>query len=300
MRRFLMPASALSASRALVPAVAVVLLSLTGCGQSAPSPGAVQASGPTAGAQTAALMAKGADSYEGFVRAEARGLLEDTTAFAEAFAAGDGAKARSIYPRARLHWERIEPVAEQFKDLDPKLDAREASLEPGQEWTGWHRAEKDLFPPAGYAPMAEAERRALADRLVADTRELQARTESVELTAEQVGAGAKELLDEVARGKVTGEEEAFSHTDLWDFQGNVDGAKEAFESLRPAVAAVDPALAADLDARFAALQAGLSQHARGSGYVGYDELGKEQVQVLAALVDSLAEPLSRLTAAVTA
>ena len=55
-------------------------------------------------------------------------------------------KARALYPRARVHWERIETVAESFGDLDPKMDLREADLEPGQKWTGWHRIEKDLWP----------------------------------------------------------------------------------------------------------------------------------------------------------
>ena len=39
-------------------------------------------------------------------------------------------------------------MAESFGDLDPKMDAREADLEPGQTWTGWHRIEKDLWPAA--------------------------------------------------------------------------------------------------------------------------------------------------------
>ena len=30
----------------------------------------------------------------------------------------------------------------------PRMDLREADLEQGQKWTGWHRIEKDLWPPA--------------------------------------------------------------------------------------------------------------------------------------------------------
>lgn len=197
-----------------------------------------------------------------------------------------------------MHWERIEPVAESFGDLDPKLDAREADLAPGEEWTGWHRAEKDLFPPAGFPALTAPEREALAAQLVADTEDLATRTRTVELTADKLGNGAKELLDEVATGKVTGEEEIWSHTDLWDFQANVDGARIAFENLRPVLDLKTPELAKSLDTKFAALQAELTQHARGAGFVYYDELSQDQVQTLAALVDALGEPLSRLTAAV--
>ncbi|WP_308810234.1 imelysin family protein, partial [Arthrobacter sp. HMWF013] len=84
----------------------------------------------------------------------------------------------------------------------------------------------------------------------------------------------------------------------WDFQANVDGARIAFENLKPVLELKDPELATSLEEKFAALQAELTQHARGDGFVYYDELAPEQVQKLAALVDALGEPLSNLTAAV--
>ncbi|WP_324642715.1 iron uptake system protein EfeO [Pseudarthrobacter sp. LT1] len=236
--------------------------------------------------------------YASYVKDQGEQLLTGTEQFAAAFAAGDAAKARELYAATRQHWERIEPVAESFGDLDPQLDAREADLEPGQEWTGWHRAEKDLFPPAGYTALTAAERSAIADRMVADTKDLVERTRTLEISADMLGNGAKELLDEVATGKVTGEEEIWSHTDLWDFQANVDGARIAFENLKPALQQKDAALATSLDEKFAALQAELSTHAQGTAFTSYDKLTPEQVQRLASLVDALGEPLSRLTAAV--
>jgi iron uptake system component EfeO len=244
------------------------------------------------------LVDTGVTQYTAYVKDQTEQLVAGTKEFAAAYAAGDAAKAKSLYAATRMHWERIEPVAESFGDLDPKLDAREADLEPGQKWTGWHRAEKDLFPPAGYKAQTAAERSAIAKQLVADTEELSTRTRTVELSADKLGNGAKELLDEVARGKVTGEEEIWSHTDLWDFQANVDGARIAFENLKPALQQKDAALATDLDAKFSALQAELKKHAKGDGFAYYNELSKDEVQQLSALVDSLGEPLSKLTAAV--
>ncbi|SEI43674.1 iron uptake system component EfeO [Arthrobacter sp. yr096] len=244
------------------------------------------------------LLDTGSAQYVAYVKDQTEQLIVGTKAFAEAFAAGDAAKAKDLYASTRMHWERIEPVAESFGDLDPKLDAREADLEPGQEWTGWHRAEKDLFPPADYTAMTAAERTAISTQLVADTEDLVTRTRTVQLTPDKLGNGAKELLDEVATGKVTGEEEIWSHTDLWDFQANVDGARIAFESLKPALEQKDAELAKSLDEKFAALQAELKKHAKGDGFAYYNELSQDQVQQLAALVDSLGEPLSKLTAAV--
>ena len=253
---------------------------------------------PTADADFQHLLDTATAQYASYVKDQSEQLLSGTEKFAAAFAAGNTAQARDLYAATRQHWERIEPVAESFGDLDPQLDAREADLEPGQEWTGWHRAEKDLFPPAEYTAMTPAERSAIADRMVADTKDLVERTKTLDFTADALGNGAKELLDEVATGKVTGEEEIWSHTDLWDFQANVDGARIAFENLKPALQQKDAALAASLDEKFAALQAELATHAQGPGFTSYDKLGPEQVQRLASLVDALGEPLSRLTAAV--
>ncbi len=265
---------------ALIAVATAAPLALAGCmdtsktSVAADGPIQVTESGtnPAVDAGLQELLDTGTRLYSAFVLDQTTQLVDGTKAFAEAYAAGDAAKARGLYASTRMHWERIEPVAESFGDLDPKLDAREADLEPGQEWTGWHRAEKDLFPPAGHTALTVAERADLARQLVADTEDLARRTRTVELSADKLGNGAKELLDEVATGKVTGEEEIWSHTDLWDFQANVDGARIAFESLKPVLQRKDPALAEALEAKFAALQAGLKQHTTGEGFAYYNEL----------------------------
>ncbi|MGP5316890.1 iron uptake system protein EfeO [Arthrobacter rhombi] len=250
-------------------------------------------------ADRAALQETATTQYSAYVKDQTDQLLSGTKKFARAFAEGDTEQAKKLYASTRMHWERIEPVAESFGDLDPILDAREADLEPGQEWTGWHRAEKDLWPPKGdYQDMSSAQRQKIADQMVADTEELQARTLEVEFTADALANGAKELLDEVATGKVTGEEEIWSHTDLWDFQANVDGARIAYEDLKPLLDQDDAKLDASLEKNFTALQKLLDQYKRGDGFVYFDELTETQTQELAAGVDALAEPLSRLTAAV--
>ena len=79
------------------------------------------------------------------------------------------------------------------------------------------------------------QRKCCADLLVPNTQKLWTSVERrrCTLTADQIGNGAKGLLDEVATSKVTGEEETWSHTDLWDFQANVEGAQVAYEGLEP-------------------------------------------------------------------
>ncbi len=252
-----------------------------------------------AGGDVAELLATATDQYRLYVRDQVTQLVAKTKDFADLYVAGDDEAARALYADARTHWERIEPVAESFGDLDPRLDLREADLEEGQDWTGWHRIEKDLWPPTGeYTALTPNERIAIAALLVSDTNELATRVEDLTYDATQLGNGAKELLDEVATGKVTGEEEIWSHTDLWDFQANVDGARVAFENLRPALEEKDPELAETLATRFAALQTLLDGYREGDGFVYYTDLTEDQVKELADAVNALGEPLAELTAAV--
>jgi iron uptake system component EfeO len=245
------------------------------------------------------------EQYHAYVEDEAGQLLTGTRQFVAAYKAGDDSKARSLYAATRVHWERIEPVAESFGDLDPKMDAREADLEEGQKWTGWHRLEKDLWPPkdAAYTALTKTERATYAEQLMADTDTLHGRIEKLSFTVDQIGNGAKSLLDEVATGKVTGEEEIWSHTDLYDFQANVDGARVAYEGLRPVLKVKNPTLDTELEQRFSALQTLLDQYRTGSGdaagFVSYEKLSGAEVKQLSDAVNALSEPLSQLTAAVT-
>jgi iron uptake system component EfeO len=239
-------------------------------------------------------------NYAAYVKDQAEQLLAGTEAFVAAYKAGKDDEARALYAATRMHWERIEPVAESFGDLDPKTDLREADLEKGQKWTGWHRIEKDLWPARaeGYKQLSTAERAEYADDLLANTQTLYDKTRKITFTADQIANGARGLLDEVAKSKVTGEEEYWSRTDLYDFQANIDGARVAFEGLKPLLEKKDPELAAQITAKFAALQKLLDETKQGDGFVSYDDLSKEQVKQLSDAVNALSEPLSQLAAAV--
>jgi iron uptake system component EfeO len=239
-------------------------------------------------------------NYASYIQDQSDQLLVKTQAFVGAYKAGDDRTAKSIYAAARTHWERIETVAESFGDLDPKMDAREADLVPGQRWTGWHRIEKDLWPARAekYDALSMKQRAVYADDLLANTRTLDQRIGKLDFTVDQITNGSRGLLEEVATGKVTGEEEYWSRTDLWDFQANVDGARIGFEGVRPLLEQKDPELAKTLDERFSALQKLLDAQRVGDGFRYYDELSPEEIKALADAVNALSEPLSRLTAAV--
>ncbi len=56
--------------------------------------------------------------------------------------------------------------------------------------------------------------------------------------------GAAGLIEEVAASKISGEEDRYSHTDLWDFQANVEGSQKIVDLLRPQLQKANPELLA--------------------------------------------------------
>ncbi|GAW51300.1 MULTISPECIES: iron uptake system protein EfeO [unclassified Nocardioides] len=255
---------------------------------------------PSVSADDQELVDAALTNYSAYVQDQSDQLVAKTREFVDLYEAGKDDEARALYPEARTHWERIETVAESFGDLDPRTDAREADLEPGQKWTGWHRIEKDLWPQLAedYTPLTPKQRAFYADDLMKNITTLDNRVQGLDYTVDQIANGSRGLLEEVAAGKVTGEEEYWSHTDLWDFQANVDGARVGFEGLEPIVEQKDPALAKTLTARFADLQTLLDAQKTDTGFTFYDQLGQDEIKDLANAVNALSEPLSRLTAAV--
>ncbi|TCK26622.1 iron uptake system protein EfeO [Pseudonocardia endophytica] len=242
-----------------------------------------------------AKLAEATAGYTRYISSQNDALVARTTDFANAVKAKDVNQAKALFPIARTYYERVEPVAESFGDLDPKLDGREDDeRDPGVAWTGFHRLEKDLWVDG-----LKADSPKIADQLVADTKDLQARTPGLKLTPAQLANGAKELLDEVATGKITGEEDRYSHTDLYDFKANVEGSQAAVSALRPVIDEKNKQLGTTLDQQFANVEKLLEGYRQGDGFVLYTSLTEDDKKKMTAAVDALAEPVSQVAGAVT-
>ncbi|MBM0278315.1 iron uptake system protein EfeO [Micromonospora tarensis] len=255
--------------------------------------GALKVSGSAQPLTADAALAGAADNYQRYVKSQTAALLDKTGEFVGAVKAGDVAKAKALYPVARTYWERIEPVAEIFGDLDPKIDGREEVIEEGMEFTGFHRIEKDLWQSGDISKDGP-----IADRLLVDVKEIVAKANAEKLSPLQLANGAKELLDEVASGKITGEEDRYSHTDLWDFAANLEGSKAAVSALRPALQQRSPELVTQLDTEFANVETLLGKHRDGDGWKLHTALSKAELKELSDGINALAEPISKVAAAV--
>ncbi len=235
------------------------------------------------------LLAQAIADYSAYVQSQTAELTVKNDEFVAAVLAGDIAGAKALFPIARTSWERIEPVAEIFGDLDPAIDGREGDQAAGEEFTGWHRLEYDLWVLGDVSASGP-----IAEKLQTDVAEVVELANTAELSPIQLANGAKELLDEIAIGKITGEEDRYSHTDLWDFAANLEGSEAAVQALRPALEERDPALAAALDAEFANAARALAVHRVGDGWQLHTELSAAQLQALSDAINALAEEVSRV------
>lgn len=233
-------------------------------------------------------------AYKEFAIDQLDKFTSSTEDFVNAVKAGDMKKAKEIYPVARMYFERSEPIAESFGDLDPRIDARLADIKDegkGEEdWSGYHKLERALWvekTTKGYEKVA--------DQLLADSKELRARVETVEVTPKLMVNGAVDLLNEVSTSKITGEEEIYSHTDLYDFKANIEGAEKIFTILEKKIQDKDPALAENLTKQFKNVNELLAKHeTKDGGFVSYTKLKKEDTQALSLAVNQLGEPLAQM------
>jgi iron uptake system component EfeO len=250
--------------------------------------------GETTGETTAVSIAdnpeleSGTKRYEEFVVEQTDLLVERTEGFTDAVLAGDVEEAKRLYAPAREPWERIEPIAAKFGDYDPRIDAREGDV-PEDEWSGFHRIEEALWE----RDTTEGQEK-YARRLMEDVENLRGEVESLELEPVDLVTGSVELLNEVSAGKITGEEERYSHTDLYDIAANVEGSEVAFEQLKPALREADPTLTSNIEQRFDSLYLELEPYKKGDGWVSYTDLDEADRRELSQKVDALAEPLSQI------
>jgi iron uptake system component EfeO len=242
----------------------------------------------TAAAKLSAAGTTAVDQYRSYLEAQTAELVTATKAFTDAVDAGSLEQARTLYAPARVAYERIEPVAETFGDLDPDIDAREGDV-AAKEWGGYHYLEKKLWVDGTTSGLSSYTRE-LDENVV----RLQNLVKDVGLQPATIANGAVELLNEVSASKITGEEERYSHTDLVDFEANVEGAQAAFDAVKPILATKDAQLATDIDAKFAAVTAALAPYKSGTTFVSYSDLTEADTKTLSQAIDALAEPLSQV------
>ena len=239
-------------------------------------------------------LSKETAEYKKYVEGQIDMLLKDTENFAKLLKEGKLDEAKKVYPLIRMAYERSEPIAESFGESDVKIDYRlvdfKEEFKNEEGWKGFHRIEKILWEQNTTKGTEK-----YADDLVNDIKELKAKIATIEVTPDLMVTGAIDLLNEVSTQKITGEEEVFSHTDLYDFRANIEGAQKIFELFRPKLEKKDAKLVTTLDTEFKAVNALLDKYMTDDKhYKLYTELKPEDTKALAEAVTKLGEPLSQM------
>ena len=239
-------------------------------------------------------LSKETSEYKKYVEGQIDMLLKDTENFAQLLKTGKLDEAKKVYPLIRMAYERSEPIAESFGESDIKIDYRlvdfKEEFKNEEGWKGFHRIEKILWEQNTTKGTEK-----YAEDLVNDIKELKAKIATIEVTPDLMVTGAIDLLNEVSTQKITGEEEVFSHTDLYDFRANIEGAQKIFELFRPKLEQKDAKLVTTLDTEFKAVNALLDKYMTDDKhYKLYTELTKEDTKALAEAVTKLGEPLSQM------
>ena len=244
-------------------------LDMTGCSSNDAESGTdTTTSATTTSASAAAapnpLADKAATEYKAYAVAQVDELVGLVKVFTDAVRAGDLKAAQDAYAPSRLPWERIEPLAGLVEEIDGKVDARVDDFAGVDDpaFTGWHRLEYLLFEQnttEGGAPYA--------DQLDKDIATLKEQFATVEVKPIDVSNGAAELIEEVSEGKITGEEDRYSKTDLWDFDATLQVAQAAVDNLSPALNEKDPALLGKIDAGLTSVFDTMAPLRQGEGWV---------------------------------
>jgi iron uptake system component EfeO len=233
--------------------------------------------------------------YRTYVEGQTSKLLEGTRKFVAAIEQGNMAAAKLLFGPTRIHYEAIEPVAESFVGLDSAIDARiDSPTVDGDyaKWTGFHRIEMLMWAKHTLKGAPH-----FARLLLADVQELNQRTPTLPLSALQLVNGSVGLLNEIVNTKITGEEDRYSHTDLSDFQGNLTGARKAFEYVRPAMERIgESTLAVTIAQEFQSVQQLLDKYRRDTplGFALYGALTEEDKVAIAREVGDAAQSLSEV------
>ncbi len=239
-------------------------------------------------------LSKETEEYKKFVEEQIDMLLKDSEKFAEVLKSGNLDEAKKMYPLIRMAYERSEPITESFGESDVNIDFRLVDFKEEyntvEGWRGFHRIEQILWEENTTKGTEK-----YAIQLINDIKELAAKIKTVEVTPDIMITGAVDLLNEVSTSKITGEEEVYSHTDLYDFRANIEGAEKIFEIFKPKLSKVDEKLVEELNIRFKEVNTLLDKYmVDDKNYKSYTQLTNEDTRLLSEAVTKLGEPLAQL------
>ncbi|OBH21771.1 peptidase M75 [Mycobacterium sp. E3247] len=225
----------------------------------------------------AGILSQGTKDYAAYIIRQIGELGDGVKALDAAVQSGNVDAAKAAYAKARLFWERSEsavggfivlgfPAGDNAGKFDYLIDMRESTpVDAKVGWKGFHAIERDLWQGGVITPATMN----LSTELLGNVAKLNAVVALLQYQPEDLANGASDLIEEIQNTKITGEEEAFSHLDLVDFSGNVEGAQQAYASLRPGLEKIDGDLVGRIDQQFRTVLATLAGYREPAALGGF-------------------------------
>ena len=250
--------------------------------------------------KTSAVLSRAVSQYATYVNQNAATLVSSSQSMCAAVTAGNQTLAEQLYPKSRIYYERIEPVAEVWGTLDTDIDGRiDNPVTDPTKLEGFHRIEEIMWDDNTLSGAAT-----FCTGLVQHEQQLQQLVSTASYDPVTMASGATDLINEAATSKITGEEERYSNTDFIVFQANVDGAMEVVNLLKPYIQRVDPSLVSTIEQRYQKVENAIAKYKATpgydtTGYVEYSTVLTPQRRQLSAIVQAFAESLSQMSGQVS-
>ncbi len=233
--------------------------------------------------------------YATYVDQQAADLVTASQTMCNDVNAGNLTQAEIDYPKARIYYERIEPVASVWGTLDADIDGRiDNPVTNPADLEGFHRIEEIMWTDGTLSGAA-----GFCSQLVKNEQQLHTLVETASYSPVTMASGATDLINEAGDSKISGEEERYSNTDFIVFQANVDGAMEVVDLLKPYLQQTDPALLSTIQQRYATVESAIAKYQAtpgydDTGYVEYSTVLDSQRRQLSGVVQAFAEALSKI------
>ncbi|EKT67541.1 EfeM/EfeO family lipoprotein [Providencia alcalifaciens] len=230
--------------------------------------------------------------YLTFVNKELSEMVEQLEKLNQSIQKGQLAQAKAAYIQAHQHYETVRPIIVLFGNTDRTINSRAdyfLDKEKDYRFVGFHLVEYLLFSQQDLKAALPA-----SDELLLKGRDLQKRvlTETIEIP--KLVQASADFIEMILETKLSGKENIYSQTDLFDMAANAKGSQVIIDVISPFVEAKTLNQIKENDQKINKIVQSY-QLAKGQ-YAPYSQLKQQDKMTLYSLLTQQAELLATLRA----
>lgn len=166
-----------------------------------------------------------AESFKQFAEAQMVDFVADTERLASLVKEGKLEEAQKLYPLVAMYYERMQPLASHFEELDKKINGAFIAGSK-QDGTGFQRLAFGLFTDKKTGGYEE-----VATQLVADVKTLQKELPALDVSANNVLASGVLMLDKLANERLVAASSA--NDEVYTVKAQTEAAEELVKIFMP-------------------------------------------------------------------